>query len=315
MGGARCPPAGRVLAPLWTNYERRASVLARQGVSDAQLEQFRWLLEELRVQLFAQELRTPVPVSSKRLQKMWEGHVNPAHAWAWTRLAAVVRAGAVALVIWIALMVFALESLIATLVEQPPMTWLAGWGAVWLAKLGAVLGGWLLILAAAFVTAMLLAAIFVMPLLLNHVALADYPELARVGKDSVVAGGLEQCRCAAAVHCRHAADPAAMAGARAGLVLPILWMAWLTRRTFAFDALTVHATDQEWRALRREHGIPLLVLGVTLALLAHIPLLGLLTPTLAALAYSHYCLEALRGLRQGALVAVIDEQPKIEEVK
>lgn len=60
-------------APLWTNYERRASVLARQGVSDVRLEQFRWLLEELRVQLFAQELRTPVPVSSKRLQKMWEG--------------------------------------------------------------------------------------------------------------------------------------------------------------------------------------------------------------------------------------------------
>ena len=61
------------LAPLWANYERRASVLARQGMVDAQLEQFRWLLEELRVQLFAQELRTPVPVSSKRLQKMWEG--------------------------------------------------------------------------------------------------------------------------------------------------------------------------------------------------------------------------------------------------
>ena len=60
-------------APLWNHYERRASLRARQGVSDPQLEQFRWLLEELRVQLFAQELRTPVPVSSKRLQKMWEG--------------------------------------------------------------------------------------------------------------------------------------------------------------------------------------------------------------------------------------------------
>ena len=59
--------------PLWTNYERRANVLAKQGVSDAQVEQFRWLLEELRVQLFAQELRTPAPVSVKRLQKMWEG--------------------------------------------------------------------------------------------------------------------------------------------------------------------------------------------------------------------------------------------------
>ena len=59
--------------PLWTNYERRAIVLAKQGVSDVQVEQFRWMLEELRVQLFAQELRTPAPVSTKRLQKMWEG--------------------------------------------------------------------------------------------------------------------------------------------------------------------------------------------------------------------------------------------------
>lgn len=60
-------------APLWTNYERRAILLAKQGVSNPQVEQFRWLLEELRVQLFAQELRTPAPVSVKRLQKMWEG--------------------------------------------------------------------------------------------------------------------------------------------------------------------------------------------------------------------------------------------------
>ncbi|MFT3962825.1 MAG: ATP-dependent RNA helicase HrpA [Propionivibrio sp.] len=59
-------------APLWTNYERRAVLLARQGVENPQVEQFRWLLEELRVQLFAQELRTPAPVSVKRLQKMWE---------------------------------------------------------------------------------------------------------------------------------------------------------------------------------------------------------------------------------------------------
>ena len=59
--------------PLWTNYERRALQLAKQGTHDPQIEQFRWLLEELRVGLFAQELRTPVPVSTKRLQKQWEG--------------------------------------------------------------------------------------------------------------------------------------------------------------------------------------------------------------------------------------------------
>ena len=59
--------------PLWTNCERRALQLAKMGTADPQIEQFRWLLEELRVGLYAQELRTPVPVSVKRLQKQWEG--------------------------------------------------------------------------------------------------------------------------------------------------------------------------------------------------------------------------------------------------
>jgi ATP-dependent helicase HrpA len=39
---------------------------------DPRMTEFRWMLEELRVSLFAQELRTPMPVSSKRLQKVWE---------------------------------------------------------------------------------------------------------------------------------------------------------------------------------------------------------------------------------------------------
>ena len=57
------------LATLW---ERERIARARAGVSDPFLDEFRWLLEELRVNLFAQELRTPVPVSVKRLQKIWE---------------------------------------------------------------------------------------------------------------------------------------------------------------------------------------------------------------------------------------------------
>jgi ATP-dependent helicase HrpA len=39
---------------------------------NAELEQFRWLLQELRVSLFAQELKTPMPVSVKRLEKRWQ---------------------------------------------------------------------------------------------------------------------------------------------------------------------------------------------------------------------------------------------------
>ncbi len=57
---------------LWQSYERRARELARNGVQDDRLNQFRWQLEELRVSLFAQELKTPLPVSVKRLEKAWQ---------------------------------------------------------------------------------------------------------------------------------------------------------------------------------------------------------------------------------------------------
>lgn len=54
-------------------FERERLIQLKTGVPDPFLEDYRWLLEELRVMLFAQELRTPSPVSVKRLQKMWEG--------------------------------------------------------------------------------------------------------------------------------------------------------------------------------------------------------------------------------------------------
>ncbi len=58
------------LAPLAKNSQRANA--QRKGAVDPGLDEFRWLLEELRVALFAQELRTPMPVSVKRLHKVWD---------------------------------------------------------------------------------------------------------------------------------------------------------------------------------------------------------------------------------------------------
>jgi ATP-dependent helicase HrpA len=56
-------------------WERERNAMLKSGQQgDAFLDEFRWLLEELRVALFAQELKTSSPVSVKRLQKMWDGH-------------------------------------------------------------------------------------------------------------------------------------------------------------------------------------------------------------------------------------------------
>jgi len=55
---------------LQLHWVRASSQL--KGQEDESLSQFAWQLQELRVSLFAQELRTPMPVSVKRLQKAWE---------------------------------------------------------------------------------------------------------------------------------------------------------------------------------------------------------------------------------------------------
>ncbi|MEY8877921.1 MAG: DUF3418 domain-containing protein, partial [Leptothrix sp. (in: b-proteobacteria)] len=57
------------LRPLEQRYTRRLAEL--KGTTDARLDEYRWLLEELRISYFAQELRTPQPVSAKRLDKVW----------------------------------------------------------------------------------------------------------------------------------------------------------------------------------------------------------------------------------------------------
>ena len=57
------------LKPQEQRYWHR--VAERKGAQDARMLEFRWLLEELLVSFFAQELRTPQPVSIKRLEKAW----------------------------------------------------------------------------------------------------------------------------------------------------------------------------------------------------------------------------------------------------
>ena len=71
---------------------------------------------------------------------------------------------------------------------------------------------------------------------------------------------------------------------------------------------TIRDMPAEWRDLFRQHKAPLFMLGLSMALLAHIPFIGLLVPTLAALSFVHYGLEALRRARGGAVVSIEGER-------
>ena len=61
-----------IIQGLESRYQERLIKHRKAGIHDSQLAEFRWHLEELRVSLFAQELKTPYPVSAKRLEKLWE---------------------------------------------------------------------------------------------------------------------------------------------------------------------------------------------------------------------------------------------------
>ncbi len=65
---AQCMAQMQPLTQAWQKLRQ-----AQQGNSDPRVDEFAWLLQELRVSLFTQELKTPVIVSVKRLEKMLAG--------------------------------------------------------------------------------------------------------------------------------------------------------------------------------------------------------------------------------------------------
>jgi ATP-dependent helicase HrpA len=77
-GLTRDEQASAEIEPLWQQYAAQREQHEKQGTVDPELEQYRWMLEELRVSLYAQELKTSIPVSTKRLEAQW---AKVRHGW------------------------------------------------------------------------------------------------------------------------------------------------------------------------------------------------------------------------------------------
>lgn len=212
------------------------------------------------------------------------------------------------LVLWIALAVSGLGWLIDWLMGHPPMTLLIGWGLAWLATLLAYTGAWMAIFACAYLTASLIAAVVIMPLMLKQLTETDYRDVAPMGRDSFVNATVHSVFAAFLFIVGWLLTLPLWLIPGLSLILPLLLMAWLNRRTFAYDALSLHATDSEWRSLSQQHKSPLFMLGLLMALLAHLPIIGLIVPAIAALSFVHYGLESLRRLRGGAIVTIEGER-------
>jgi len=70
-GLQRDEQALELIEPWLAQYAQRAAAHRQRGTVDPQLAQFRWMIEEFRVSLFAQQLGTAMTVSAQRLEKQW----------------------------------------------------------------------------------------------------------------------------------------------------------------------------------------------------------------------------------------------------
>lgn len=152
-----------------------------------------------------------------------------------------------------------------------------------------------------YLTALMILSIFAMDAMVDHVAKHHYPELAR----------------------RHGGSTAGSIGngviALIGLVLlfvvtlpllliPPLWalvpvavMGWVNQKILRYDAIADHASPAEMKEVFSAQRGTLYLLGLILALVAYVPVVGLFAPMLFALAFIHLGLSALLEARSAPI--------------
>lgn len=148
------------------------------------------------------------------------------------------------------------------------------------------------------ITAVLLAAVLAMPLMVNFVAARDYPALEKK-RGGTVLGSIVNALVAVLVFAGLwiVTLPLWLTGVLAP-VLPVVLSAYLNQKLFRYDALADHASAEEFRAILEASWGRMYVLGALLALLYYVPLLNLLAPIVSGLAFTHFGLAELARLRR-----------------
>ena len=180
---------------------------------------------------------------------------------------------------------------------QPTQEFLSQHDFVWLANGMTVVLLVLLVLPLTLTTALFIAAVLVMPMMVRHVASRDYPELER-RHGGTFAGSVWNALIAIGVFCGLwllSIPFWLLAGL--GALFSLLLMAYLNQRLFRYDALAEHASHEEFQLILEQSGAQLYLLGLLLALLHFVPVINLLSPVYTGLVYIHYGLDQLKRLR------------------
>jgi len=175
-------------------------------------------------------------------------------------------------------------------------TWLAGLEPLWLANGIQVVLQLLLFVPLVYLTALIITALFAMPVLIRMVAERDYPELARASGGSLI-GNLGNALIAMLLFIALWVVTLPLWLIGVGVIVPFIAAAYLNQRLFRYDAIAEHASAGEMTTLFESERGGWWGLGLLTGLVQFVPLLNLLGPVFAALAFIHFGLARLRQQR------------------
>jgi len=177
--------------------------------------------------------------------------------------------------------------------------WLADLEPVWIAHGIQALLHLMLFVPLVMLTALVITALFGMPALIRVVAGRDYPTLKRESGGGMV-GSLWNAVIAIVVFLVLWAVTLPLWLIGVGVIVPFVAAAYLNQRLFRYDAIAEHASADEMAILFKRERSGWWGLGLLTGLVQFVPLLNLLGPVFAALAFIHYGLARLKQQRTSA---------------
>ncbi len=158
---------------------------------------------------------------------------------------------------------------------------------------------WLLLVPLIIITSLVITAIFAMPSLVNYVSKQYHPDLERKKGGSISGGLLEALMGVGVVIVIWVLTiPTWVFGI--GFIVPFIAAAYLNQQLFRYDALAEHANREEIQSLLITDKLPLWMLGLLTGMVQFIPIINIVAPVYAALAFIHFELTCLKNMRNTA---------------
>lgn len=177
--------------------------------------------------------------------------------------------------------------------------WLSDLEPAWIAHGIQLIVHLLLFVPLVMLTALVITALFAMPALIRLVAGRDYPELKHENGGGL-AGSLWNAAIAIVLFVALWLVTLPLWLIGVGVIVPFVAAAYLNQRLFRYDALAEHASAEEMALLFKNERNGWWGLGLLTGLLQFVPLLNLLGPVFAALAFIHFGLARLSRQRTSA---------------